>query len=291
MQISILRGHAIALGLCSIVTAFAANALAAADTFPQPSATPEDVKPETGDFPYLPPLPGSVLTKSETRAGGYWFGEYNSNEDQLIAKTAINKAYKSPGATAIDPYTFYLIALTKGRWDIRDHGPAGGGRGIIETRYALNGRNIWAFLYFDTTAYDLQVGDATLTEAKLDADLAAQCRAVLGGVIFEFNTPKLRPESDAVLEPVAAMMMRQPSLKLQVEGHTNTIGPQDFWLPLVKARAQAVAAWLTDHGVAAGRLDLQASGEMRTIAANEGDVGRARNQIEISNRACKPAAP
>ena len=86
------------------------------------------------------------------------------------------------------------------------------------------------------------------------------------------------------------MMTNEPNLKLEVQGYTDNAGDQDSELSLSKARAEAVTAWLTDHGVAAARLDAQGFGALRPVASNDTAQGRARNRrVEIANKACKAA--
>ena len=119
--------------------------------------------------------------------------------------------------------------------------------------YGLNGRNIWAKLQISDQSYMIAVADATVGEAKLEANLGAQCHLALTGVLFDFNKSILKPESDAVLQQVAAVMKKVQDLKLEVQGHTDGVGSESYNLPLSKARGHSVVVWLSDHGVAADR--------------------------------------
>ena len=75
-----------------------------------------------------------------------------------------------------------------------------------------------------------------------------------------------------------------------VNGWSRTTYAQGFNLPLSKARAHSVVVWLTDHDVAADRLDARGYGKTRPIASNDTDEGRAQNRrVEIANPACKTA--
>lgn len=140
--------------------------------------------------------------------------------------------------------------------------------------------------------YDLEVADATVSEAKLDGELTAQCHVALAGVLFEFNTSKLMPEFTAALEPLAAMMTDEPKLRLEVQADTNGAGNPDLELSLSKARADSVVAWLTDHGVAAGQLEAKGFGNLRPVASNDTAEGRGRNRrVKIASKACKSTEP
>ena len=290
MHASSFQRHASILGLILGALATISPAMAAA-SFPQPGATPENVKPDAGDFPYMPPMPGSVLI------GGVAPLDFrlllsDIKEEDFVANNAIWKTYTPPpDATRDSLHNFYLAALTQARWNIVLDKPGGNGASaVIYAHYGLNGRNIWAYLLIGKTDYDLLVADATVIEAKLVVDLAAHCHLALMGVLFDFGTSKLRPESDPVLAQVAAMMTNEPKLKLDVQDYTDGLGSQESNLSLSKARADAVAAWLTDHGVTAGQLDAQGFGAQRPVASNDTAQGRARNRrVEIANPGCKAA--
>ena len=206
MHVSRFQPHANILGLCLFIGALATTCPAkAADSFPQPAATPETVEADTGDFPYLPPMPGSVLT------GGVAPLDFrlllsDLKEEEFIASNAIYKSYAPPPyATRESLHAFYRDALSTAHWSIVPDRPgdsAAGTNASFYAHYGLNGRNIWAYVLIGKTDYNLLVADATVSEAKLVGDLAAHCHLALRGVLFEFNTSKLRLESDPVLEQV-----------------------------------------------------------------------------------------
>ena len=256
---------------------------------PAPAAAPETVDPATGDFPYLPPLPGSRLASGRALPNPFYVQPSDAKQAELVAQGSIAKLYAAPsGLTAIQILDAYRAALLKAQWSIvsekREAGVA------LTGHYGLNGRNIWAKFQISDQSYMIAVADATVGEAKLEANLGTQCHLALTGVLFDFNKSKLKPESDAVLEQVAAVMKKVRDLRLEVQGHTDGVGSEGYNLPLSKARAHSVVVWLTDHGVAADRLDAHGYGKTRPIAANDTDEGRAQNRrVEIANPACKAA--
>ena len=238
-------------------------------------------------------MPGSVLTSGRARTEPFYVQPSDAKQPDVVAKASIVKAYAPPpGMTPEQIANLYRAALLKAQWSIVAERKGEGGGDSLTAHYGLNGRNIWAILQIGEKLYVLEVADATVGEAKLEADLGAQCHLALTGVLFDFNKSKLKPESDAILEQVAAVMTKEADLKLEVQGHTDGVGSQAFNLPLSKARAHSVVVWLTDHGVAAGRLDAQGFGKLKPVASNDTDEGRAQNRrVEIANKACKAADP
>jgi outer membrane protein OmpA-like peptidoglycan-associated protein len=87
---------------------------------------------------------------------------------------------------------------------------------------------------------------------------------------------------------VAAVLAQQPALKVEVQGHTDSVGNDAYNQSLSQSRAQSVAAWLAAHGIAAARLSSKGYGKNQPIDDNSTDEGRARNRrVEIANPACK----
>jgi outer membrane protein OmpA-like peptidoglycan-associated protein len=260
-------------------------------TLPPPAAAPETVDPARGDFPYLPALRGSQLTVGKALVEPFYVQPSDAKQPELVAQGSVVKQYQSPaGLTAIQILDAYRAALLKAQWSLVAERRGAGA--ALTGHYGSNGRNIWATINVGDASYTIAVADATVGEAKLEANLGSQCHLALTGVLFDFNKSKLKPESDAVLEQVAAVMKKAPNLKLEVQGHTDGVGSEAFNLPLSKARAHAVAVWLTDRGVAADRLEARGYGKTRPIADNDTDEGRAQNRrVEIANRACKAADP
>jgi outer membrane protein OmpA-like peptidoglycan-associated protein len=257
---------------------------------PAPAAVAEKIDPEQ-DFPYLPALPGSKLTSGKALSEPFYVQPADAKQPELVANGSMVKQYELPaGVSVAQLLNAYRSALLKAQWTIvserRDEGV------VLTGHYGLNGRNIWATLRLGGTTYIIAVADATLAEAKLEANLSAQCHLALTGVLFDFNKSKLKPESDPVLEQVSAVMTRTPDLRLEVQGHTDGVGSEHYNLPLSKARARAVVVWLTDHGVAAERLEARGYGKTRPIAPNDTDEGRAKNRrVEIANPACTASDP
>lgn len=100
----------------------------------------------------------------------------------------------------------------------------------------------------------------------------------LDNVQFEFAKAILTPESIKILEPVLATMKANESLKIELSGHTDTIGGRDVNMKLSDARAKAVGTYLTDNGIAPDRIATKGYGFDKPIATNETPEGRAKNR-------------
>lgn len=102
-----------------------------------------------------------------------------------------------------------------------------------------------------------------------------QARLVqLPPVTFQTNSATLTPQGVAVLVRAAAILAGNPTVRIRIEGHTDTIGSAARNLALSRARAEAVRTALAARGVAADRMTAVGFGETRlkvpdTSAANQ----------------------
>ena len=93
---------------------------------------------------------------------------------------------------------------------------------------------------------------------------------ILDKVYFETAKAVIRPESFPLLDQVAAILTERPDItKVQVEGHTDTRGPDARNLALSQARADSVRAYLLSKGVAPERLVAVGFGETRPVEKAE----------------------
>jgi outer membrane protein OmpA-like peptidoglycan-associated protein len=198
----------------------------------------------------------------------------------MVGTGSLARVYDFPGMSNALLVTAYRDALTKGSWSIEEEA-----NGLLTAHYAKNGRDIWARVYIGTNGYSLTVADA----GDLKANLAKTCHVALYGVFFDFNKSTLQPASDGVLQNVAGLLTADKTLQLEVQGHADNVGNDAYNQTLSEARAKAVVAWLTQHGVAADRLTAKGYGKTTPVADNGSDQGRAKNRrVEIADPRCTP---
>lgn len=87
----------------------------------------------------------------------------------------------------------------------------------------------------------------------------------LGGIYYDFDQFKLQPLALAELDKVADLMLRQPSLQVEVRSHTDSRGDDDYNLYLSSNRANSVAAYLTLKGIEANRVAAKGFGEEQLV--------------------------
>ena len=256
-------------------------------TLKEPSPTPEKMAAEDGDFPYLAPLPGSEAHGGQqddaplkvTPKGA----NQDANQEEIVANGSLARNYALNNLSQALFAKVYHDALLKAGWTIEQETPNGE---LIIAHYGKNGRNLWAYLLSHGGDYTIRVGNEAAPDA-MKASLAANCHVALYGVLFDFNKATLQPESDGPLKQVAALMAANPSLNIEVQGHTDNVGGDDYNQKLSEARAKTVMTWLSAHGVAAGRMTAKGYGKTRPVADNDSDEGREKNRrVEIADTKC-----
>ncbi len=101
----------------------------------------------------------------------------------------------------------------------------------------------------------------------------------LRGVNFDFDKSTLRPDAVAILDEAVQILSKYPELKVEVAGHTDSVGTDAYNQGLSERRARAVYDYLTGKGIAASRLvGPNGYGESRPIDTNDTSEGRARNR-------------
>ncbi len=109
-------------------------------------------------------------------------------------------------------------------------------------------------------------------------DLASTGEVNLYGIYFDSDSATPKPESEKTLNEILEVLKAQPSLKLQIGGHTDSTSTSAHNLTLSQHRAEAVVAWLGQHGIAGDRLTAKGFGETKPVADNSTAAGRALNR-------------
>lgn len=108
--------------------------------------------------------------------------------------------------------------------------------------------------------------------------IEANASIVLHNIFFDVNKWDLKPESQTELDKVVQLMNDNPSMKIQITGHTDNVGKPAENLTLSNNRAKAVVKYLVGKGINAGRLSAKGFGETKPVAGNDTEEGRARNR-------------
>lgn len=115
-------------------------------------------------------------------------------------------------------------------------------------------------------------------QAAMQQSLATLRKYDVYGILFDFGSARIRPETASLITDIAATLKNNPSWRLQVNGHTDSIGGEAANKKLSTERAAAVMSELIRLGTAADRLTSAGLGETAPKADNGTLEGRALNR-------------
>jgi OOP family OmpA-OmpF porin len=107
---------------------------------------------------------------------------------------------------------------------------------------------------------------------------------VLRGINFDFDRANIKPEFEPVLDEAARILDENPTVRVTIEGHTDSIGTEAYNLRLSQRRANAVVRYLVSKGIAADRLEAVGKGESEPVAPNMLPDGRDNPEGRALNR-------
>jgi outer membrane protein OmpA-like peptidoglycan-associated protein len=97
-------------------------------------------------------------------------------------------------------------------------------------------------------------------------------------IFFENNSDKLKVASLSQLDELAKILYKYEGASLTIEGHTDSVGKDDFNITLSQKRSDSVKQYLIGKGIDAARLTGVGYGESRPVADNKTALGKAKNR-------------
>jgi OOP family OmpA-OmpF porin len=98
------------------------------------------------------------------------------------------------------------------------------------------------------------------------------------GVFFDFDQATIRDGYEDTFDNAISVLEKNPSLTVEIQGHTDSIGAEDYNLDLSTRRAAAVKTHLVNRGIQASRITTKGLGESDPVASNDSKEGRAHNR-------------
>ena len=103
-------------------------------------------------------------------------------------------------------------------------------------------------------------------------------KVILRGVNFETNKATLTGDSEYILEVAYNALVANPDVQVEISGHTDSVGSDEYNQELSLRRAQAVRNWLEQRGIAGYRMKTVGKGEKEPVADNGTVEGRTENR-------------
>lgn len=144
--------------------------------------------------------------------------------------------------------------------------------------YAFNVNRKGYLLFSESFALSEKIPDSTYHIDIPLQPITANATVVLKNIFFETNSATLNEKSQVELDKLVQMLKENPSLAIQINGHTDNVGKPADNLKLSNGRAQSVVTYLIKNGISAARLKFQGFGAEKPVADNSTEAGRAQNR-------------
>lgn len=127
-----------------------------------------------------------------------------------------------------------------------------------------------------------EVGYTLIARGRYDRSLFTPFDSVgsivLVGIEFDYDRATIRPVSTPSIREVADVMRKYPKMTIEIRGHTDDRGGDDYNLKLSQDRAASVADALVGMGIERKRLSVKGFGKTRPIVPNDSDENRQKNR-------------
>ncbi len=133
---------------------------------------------------------------------------------------------------------------------------------------------------FHSENFDVSINDGFKVVAK-DIRLKkveVGNQIALNNIFFEFQKSDLNMESISELNRLVDLMKNYPTLKIEVAGHTDNVGGEEYNLKLSQDRSKAVVDYLVKNGISQSRLTFTGFGLTKPVATNDTEEGRKLNR-------------
>ncbi len=146
---------------------------------------------------------------------------------------------------------------------------------------ALTGKYPYAYFYLDDVVVKKVPPIIPVPVDKHDlqfAVLVPNKLITLHNIYFEFDKADLHPRSQYELKQLTSILKSDPTMVIQIIGHTDDMGTDDYNNKLSIARAIAVKQYLINNQISAARLEVAGKGDTEPMATNNTESGRQKNR-------------
>ncbi len=104
----------------------------------------------------------------------------------------------------------------------------------------------------------------------------------LPDILFDFDKATLKPQAKEILSKVCGIIIVAGEFRLSIEGHTDSVGTDEYNQGLSERRAESVRSYMAGCGLSSLTLTSKGFGEIQPIESNDTAEGRQRNRrVEI----------
>ncbi len=218
-----------------------------------------------------PNLPGIAfnLNKTSYDPGEEIIVNYVGHQD--LTESSWIGVFKDTNEKKYNKYLDYHYLKPKTKGQLIFQAPSIKGKYNVRMFYAETGPELLAPVSFAVTS--------SLDDTTIKKTLNEKGKVILYGIYFDTDRSDVKKESYPLLQEIAKMLTSDSSIKIQIEGHTDSQGDNAYNQNLSQKRAEAVLAILSSqYNVNKAQLKAKGFGETKPIGDNNTASGRAKNR-------------
>ncbi len=252
---------------------------------PKASAQDEAPKDAEGckDSPLITRFPGSIINSCDNKEFEQFDFPLGNDKDGNAISKHVEGEYHSwdiatrEGTSELQVYRNMETALRTAGFKI-DYGQSPNFLTAHKGDTWIQIDSKGTYYYQTIVAAKEMKQEVTADASSLKDEIEKTGHVAVYGIHFDTGKATIQPDSDETLRQVVTLLQANPDLKLRIEGHTDAQGNAAANQTLSEKRAQAIVAWLVNHGIDAGRLKTQGFGQGKPVADNSTEDGRAKNR-------------
>ena len=144
--------------------------------------------------------------------------------------------------------------------------------------YAFNVNHVGYLFFSDNFLLSKKAPDSTYEKNIQLQPIEVNASIVLNNIFFATNKFELDPKSQVELDRLVQLLKENPTVKIEISGHTDNVGKPADNLKLSNNRAITVVNYLISKGIPAQRLIAKGYGETKPVTDNKTEEGRAKNR-------------
>lgn len=214
---------------------------------------------------YFAPLKKSIKPQNIIKIQGYVYDKYTNQplEAQIIWED-LNQN-KKIGQLSTDPSTGkYLITLPEGKIY---------GIYISKNNYYPLSESIDLSNSITSSIYQIN-----FPLIPIDSILTGKEAIELKNIFFDFDDFSLKPTSYAELDRLIDFLNQNPEIYIEISGHTDNVGSEQYNQQLSEKRAKAVYNYLVHKGISTNRLSVKGHGSQKPLLPNDTEYNRSQNR-------------
>ena len=242
------------------------------------------INTETDDNAMTVSYDGKTAFLSSNRAGGFGgldLYSFDLPENmqpkkttyiKAIIKDAKTKQLLSANYSIVDLETkkeVYNGNATTGTFFVNIEANKNYALSVQKQAYLFYSQNINLVTTSSTKPYELEV---------LLEPISVNNKIVLNNVFFDFDKNDLKTESFIELDKLVELLQKNPTVKIEISGHTDDKGDEKYNQTLSQKRAESVVNYLVQKGISKIRLVAKGYGETQPVAPNDTEENQAKNR-------------